>query len=190
MKKRARAYFFSYNMGIKRTTANAVTPEETTTPKEVESDGFLPEESTATPEESLPEGGESEANTPSEVLPTENAQAQVTPPSFTPTSAIIRGQDQVTAIQNTAVAASTSEQLMNGEFVMRYYPLFESEEPGTKACVTINGVPYWFEKGKEIKIPAAVAAVYDITVARKMNGGSERSRAMLANRPDFINAFN
>lgn len=177
MKKRTRANIFSYTMAIKKTTPTEVTPEETpveeTTVEETPVvDGFLPEEPT-----------------PEVIVEPTIDVTPVLPPSLDVAPAVLRGADPVVAVQNSTVAASTQHQLTNGEFVSRYYPLFETEEPGVKACVTINGVPYWFEKGKEVRIPIAVAAVYDITVERKMLG-SQRARAKLATRPDFVNAFN
>lgn len=164
-------------MAIKKTSTKEVTPEVQSPVEDVVTDGFLPEEPSMPAEHDAPTQNET------------NDVNTAIPPSFNAVASIVKGNDPVTVVQNTSIASSTEYQLANGEFVSRYYPLFDTEEPGAKACVTINGVPYWFEKGKEIKIPSAVAAIYDITVERKMVG-SDRARAMLANRSDFVSAFN
>lgn len=91
-------------------------------------------------------------------------------------------------VQNVSLVASTEYRLLNGEQVERYYPLFPGETMPCKAFVTINGFAYWFEKGKNIRIPKAVAEVYDRTVSKTLHG-SDRMRHLKADREDFIRAF-
>lgn len=128
-----------------------------------------------------------EVETPHETPAEEVVETPVTPPSTFAAESIIVPKAE-TEVQNVSIAASTAHQLQNSKMVERYYPLFDDEEHGCKACVTINGVPYWFEKGKQITLPEPVASVYDVTVERRMVG-SPRGRAMLASRADFQNAF-
>lgn len=144
-------------------------------------------ETTTTPEDTLPEVTTTpESTTVGQVITTTETLPSVDEALFDAPTIII--PDAVTPIQNVSLVASTEHRLLNGEFVETYFPCFEGEAPGTKASVTINGYVYWFEKGKQVRVPKPVADVYHITVDRKLNG-SPRGRALLASRDDFINAF-
>lgn len=61
----------------------------------------------------------------------------------------------------TADAVRTSSMLQQGKQVDRIYPYFSYEKPGAKGEVTINGYKYFFNKGESIRIPEAVALIYD-----------------------------
>jgi hypothetical protein len=97
---------------------------------------------------------------------------------------IVRTNDEA-QIQNVSNVASTEYRLLHGEQVERYYPLFPGETMPCRAFVTINGFTYWFEKGKSVRIPLAVAEVYDRTVDKTLHG-SRRMAHKKADRPGFM----
>lgn len=60
-----------------------------------------------------------------------------------------------------SATAGTMNALEKGEMVDRFYPYFPGEKVGSLGVVNINEVRYTFAKGRQVRIPRAVAEIYD-----------------------------
>ncbi len=132
------------------TRAKLITPEEEEVSPSTEDKRFLPMD------DDLGNMGMEEL--PVETLPQEEPVSTVLDiPVTLPSSHKSLRQE----IEMNDTVASTMSVLESEEKVDRNYPYFPGENMRAEAVVNINEVRYTFPKGRPVKIPKSIAAVYD-----------------------------